>query len=343
MEAMDTRCSSDRPLTLIIVSGSPLALVIFGMPIWYLFIFARYGSALNEADYLRVYGFLYIRDQNEHRYWELVIMAWRALLFVILAHSHSLGSHLQQVMVIAVLSVSLWTHLIAKPFKGESKLNTMEAVSLSSSIFVFFLGLVFEDPKTWDVLRAATAIVLIIVLATIMACFVGSLVRELLKRIGGLLAEWGIEFSNSDPLKGKIILLVMSIPYGFGTQCREEDLQTPWKHPSLSRCICMESQKAIEEGTSAASIPSTVLPCRDATEGKWLCRRIRSQLLKQLARPALNKFLKIPVTNRRDLHLFFVLHWYVIEERDSEFLPFYYVQVFQSVTWHSPQYFPDGW
>ena len=64
----------------------------------------------------------------------------------------------------------------------------------------------------------------IIVLAATMAYFVGSLVRDMLKRIGGLLAEWGIEFSNSDTLKRKIILLVMSIPYGFGTQYREEDL-----------------------------------------------------------------------------------------------------------------------
>lgn len=268
MEDMDIRCYSNRHLLLLIVSGVPLILVIFGLPIWYLFVIIRYGGVLNEAEYLRVYGFLYKPYRPENRYWELMIMARRAFLFVIVAYSHSLGSHLQELMAIAVLSVSLWAHLIATPFKGGRKLNIMEAVSLCSSIFVFFLGLVFEDPKTSDALRAVTSIVLIIAVAATMAYLIWSLVREVFKGIDGLLAEWGIEFSDSDPLIRKILLLVMSIPRDFRKHFYGQNSESDRKHPSLSHAVSMESQKAIEEGKSSAFIPSTELPCGGTAKGK---------------------------------------------------------------------------
>ncbi|MCG8453518.1 MAG: hypothetical protein MI717_10105, partial [Spirochaetales bacterium] len=176
MEDTDITCYSDNHLILLLVGGIPLTLAVLGAPVWLLYVLIRHHDRLDKPEFLGTYGFFYKSYRLERQYWEVVIMGRKALLFAIVAFSHSLGPPLQLLLALGTLFISLIAHLFANPFPEDGpNLHMMEAASLCCSYFVFFAGLIFVDPKTSDIGRIIISVMLLSLLIATMIYLVGNL------------------------------------------------------------------------------------------------------------------------------------------------------------------------
>lgn len=251
MEDTNIRCYSTEHFALLLAGGIPLILAVFGMPIWLLFVLINHSDKLGEAEFMGVYGFLYKSYRGEHRYWEVAIMVRKALLFVIVAFSHSLGPNLQLVLAMGVLFVSLGAHLVANPFVQDGpNLNRMEGIALSCSIFVFFAGLVFSDPKTSDAGRVINTTVLISSLIITIAYLLVHLLLEAFKGIDDLLFKWGVVANGTSPLPKKILLLAGVIMHHLKTSWWQRSSITTRKCCAHKYRVFMESQEMAALGNS---------------------------------------------------------------------------------------------
>ena len=271
IEDTDIRCFSLRHQILLFAGGIPLILAVFGAPAWLLFVLIHHHKRLNEPQFLGTYGFFYRSYRPERQYWEVVIMGRKALLFAIIPFSHSLGPHLQLLIAMAILTISLAIHLFANPFLEDGpNLHIMEAMSLSCSLFVFFVGLVFSDPKTSDAGKLILSIMLLSALIATIVYLVTSLISEIAKGVEGLLEKWGIVIKKTAFLPKKFFLLYRAILIHLKTKFRQQDSPTSYKGTPLSPAVSMESQKIVELGNSVETDPAVVLSESEVTKEKGL-------------------------------------------------------------------------
>lgn len=74
-------------------------------------------------------------------------MARKAVIGVVVVFAYPLGGNLQGVLALGVLLLALVLHMYKQPFRN-TKLNVLEAASLVVSALTFYLGIMFNDPKT---------------------------------------------------------------------------------------------------------------------------------------------------------------------------------------------------
>ena len=270
MEDTNITCYSDDHLVLLLVGAIPLTLVMFGAPVWLLYVLICHHDRLNEPQFLGTYGFFYKSYCHERQYWEVVIMARKVLLFVIIAFSHSLRPPLQLLLALGTLLISLTAHLFANPFLEDgSKLHMMEAASLSCSCFVFFVGLIFVDPKTSDTGRVIISVMLLSLLVATMIYLVGNLLLEFAKGIDGLLNDCSIATNTSIQLDTKVMLLGRVLLVRFKKKLWQQGSSTGPQGQTLVPAISMESQKMVAEGGPIGGSPPIVFSNSEKVDNEY--------------------------------------------------------------------------
>lgn len=269
MEDTDINCSSSQYRILLLAGGIPLILSVFGAPAWLLFVLIHYRERLDEPQFLATYGFFYKSYRSEHKYWEVVIMGRKALLFAIIPFSHSLGPNLQLLMAMGILFISLQAHSIANPFLEDGpNLHRMEAISLSCSILVFFAGLVFTDPKTSDAGRIINSVIILGSSIGTIIYLVASLVLEVVKGMDDLLLKWEIAIDGSTTFPMKIFLLARALLLTLKDGQQHQGSLATHEDLSLAPAVSMESQKMVEAVNLVDSNPSIVFSSGDIAEDK---------------------------------------------------------------------------
>lgn len=110
-------------------------------------------------------GFLYRAYNSRFVYWESVVMLRKALLVVVTAFRYQLGTNIQGIIAISILTFALNVHHVCRPFRKEfSDLNDYESHALLVSFLIFTSGLFFLDPIIPDgVKMMLTAVVFVAV------------------------------------------------------------------------------------------------------------------------------------------------------------------------------------
>ena len=267
MEDTDITCYSNDHLILLLVGGIPLTLAVFGAPIWLLYVLIQHGDKLDQPKFLGTYGFFYKSYCQDHQYWEVVIMGRKAVLFAVITFSHSLGSQLQLLLALGTLFISLLAHVLTNPFlKGGPDLHMMEAASLSSSCFVFFVGLIFVDSKTSNTGRVIISVMIFSLLVFMMIYLVGNLILELNKGTDGVLDDCNIATNTSTHLHRKVLARAFLVK--FRRWLWQRGLSATTKTQDITPSISMESQKMVAAVGSSSGSPSIVFSSDEKVDNK---------------------------------------------------------------------------
>lgn len=208
-EDTDVSCESEQHRTLLLGGAVPLFLVVFGVPLWFLIVLFLQRDKLQDPQMLGTYGFLYHFYTPKRRYWEVAIMARKALLFVIIGLSNRLGPDLQMLLALGVLHISLAAHMWANPFVTDGpNLNRMEGVSISCSILVFFSGLVFRDPDASEAWKIGASAAVIISLLVTLSYLLMQLLFEAVKGLEVHLAKRQIAVKDDATVLAKMVALI---------------------------------------------------------------------------------------------------------------------------------------
>ncbi|GMH45581.1 hypothetical protein BSKO_13538 [Bryopsis sp. KO-2023] len=149
----------------------------FGFPGYLFYVLWGNEERLNDESFAKSYGFLYRAYHNDHVYWEIVVMARKALLGGVVVFAYELGGNLQSVLAVTVLMAALILHLHSQPYREElSQMNHRETLSLCVSVFTYLAGIAFNDDRlpVWSevllsVLLVAATIGLVIYLVLALA------------------------------------------------------------------------------------------------------------------------------------------------------------------------------
>ena len=196
-------------------------------------------------------------------------MGRKALLFAIIAFSHSLGPLLQLLLSLGTLFISLVAHLLANPFlEYGPNLHMMETASLSCSCFVFFVGLIFMDPRSSDAGRIIISVMLLSFLVATMIYLAGNLLLEVAKGIDGMLNDFKITGNTSTHLYTKVLLLGRSVLARFKKRLQQPGLSASPTDQDLAPTLSMESQKVVVAGGSVDDTPSIVFSRSDRVDNE---------------------------------------------------------------------------
>ena len=164
-EDTNIECFSQNHAILAGLLGIPgIVLFLCGVPLYLLILlfYKRRTKQLMEPYMLNTYGFIYQNYKDKFVYWEVVILFRKALIGAVVVFAYPLGSNLQAVMALGILTLALVIHLIATPFK-YLHLNVLEGCSLLVSIFTFYGGVVFSDANTSKNAKVLLTVILVVV------------------------------------------------------------------------------------------------------------------------------------------------------------------------------------
>uniref|UniRef100_A0A061R6Y8 Uncharacterized protein n=2 Tax=Tetraselmis sp. GSL018 TaxID=582737 RepID=A0A061R6Y8_9CHLO len=119
-----------------------------GLPValYLLMEYARVHDLFNNRRFATRFGWLYRRYSNKRYNWELVLMARRGLLILIMVAARSLPS-VQIFLASEVLTLAVAAHCYTQPFISRS-LNQLEVISLVCLMGVLGTGVLFSDDQS---------------------------------------------------------------------------------------------------------------------------------------------------------------------------------------------------
>ena len=164
--ALDTslKCYEGSHIVLTSTAGWPV-LIIFssGLPVFLAYVLIRQRSQepgqnpwLSDAT-----GFLYRAYKERFIFWESVVMLRKAVLTVVVAFSYPLGTNIQGILAVCILTFANYVHGACQPFdEPYSFLNGFETASLVVSQLTFASGLFFNDDRTSDAVKILLTLLL---------------------------------------------------------------------------------------------------------------------------------------------------------------------------------------
>jgi len=130
------KCFERRHALLAGLLGIPgIVFIVFGVPFYLLcfLLYKRSRGKLMDLNVINTYGFIYQNYRKTYVFWEVCILARKALVGAVVVFAYPWGSNLQGVMASGILILALWMRLSAAPFKHNT-LNILEGCSLLVSI-----------------------------------------------------------------------------------------------------------------------------------------------------------------------------------------------------------------
>ena len=164
--ALDTslRCYEGSHAVLAATVGWPLLVIFsFGLPIFlaYLLIRQRSQEPGQNPWLVDATGFLYRAYKERFIFWESIVMFRKAILTVVIAFSYPLGTNIQGILAVCILTFAIYVHVTCRPFdKPYAFLNAFETMSLVVSQLTFASGLFFNDHRTSSAVKILLTLVL---------------------------------------------------------------------------------------------------------------------------------------------------------------------------------------
>ena len=144
-------CFRGSHLTFTVAVSVPLLLfaILFPVLLAILLERARGQDKLSSKWTQETMGLLFIVFDENHVYWDCLILLRKAILSVIIVFAYRLGGNLQGLLVVAVLVIALFVQMYFNPFSQDlGNLNVLESVSLLVSFFTFLCGLVLNSERS---------------------------------------------------------------------------------------------------------------------------------------------------------------------------------------------------
>jgi len=169
-----TVCGSTSHLVMLGFGAVGLALYGVGLPVAF-FLVLRHGETTglkSEDQFLRRFGFLYVDFRQTHFRWELVVLARRFTVIVIMVVSNNVWA--QALFSMLALGACLALQINFSPYL-ETRINVLEGIALASLCFYVLCGTLFTameqggDP-TEDFSTALSYVLLILSLGTVIVC-----------------------------------------------------------------------------------------------------------------------------------------------------------------------------
>ena len=199
--AMDTslKCYEGSHAILASTAGWPIIfLFTFGIPLALAYALLRIENRCPEQDsnglFAEASGFLYRAYKERFFWWESVVMFRKAALTIVVAFSYPLGTNLQGVIAVCLLTFATYFHVLCRPFRDEDDyLNGYETASLFVSVLTFASGLFFNDERTSDVVRVLLTIFLSVAIGGLLCLFAYTLLACVMTHVKAALVDEGIE------------------------------------------------------------------------------------------------------------------------------------------------------
>ena len=144
----------------------------------------------------------------------------------------------------------------------------METASLSCSCFVFFVGLIFMDPRSSDAGRIIISVMLLSLLVATMIYLIGNLLLEVAKGIDGMLDDYKITTNTSTHLHTKVLLLGRAVLARFKKQLQHPGSSATPTDQDLAPALSMESQKVVAAVGSVCGTPPIVFSRSDRVDNE---------------------------------------------------------------------------
>ena len=164
--ALDTslKCYEGSHAVLAATAGWPVLVVFsFGLPAFLAYVLIRQRSQepgqnpwLADAT-----GFLYRAYKERFIFWESIVMLRKAVLTVVVAFSYPLGTNIQGILAVCILTFAYYVHGACQPFdEPYGFLNAFETASLVVSQLTFASGLFFNDDRTSEAVKILLTLLL---------------------------------------------------------------------------------------------------------------------------------------------------------------------------------------
>ena len=161
-QATSVKCFEGSHAILVGVLGLPILLFFtIGFPVllsWKLLGKINRDPS-HESWFMDATAFLYRAYSDKFVYWESLIMFRKALLTIVVAFGYHLGSNLQAILAVCILTTALYLHTICHPFRDEfASLNVYEEAVLFFSNITFVMALLFNDERIGNALRVLLSV-----------------------------------------------------------------------------------------------------------------------------------------------------------------------------------------
>ena len=148
----------------------------------------------HESWFMDATAFLYRAYADRFVYWESLVLFRKALLTIVVAVGYHLGSNLQAILAVCILTTALYLHTICHPFRNEfAGLNVYEEAVLFFSNITFVMALLFNDDRIGNALRVVLSVLFFL-------------------SICGLLAFLGFVFSQATFAYMRVVLEIEEVP-----------------------------------------------------------------------------------------------------------------------------------
>ncbi|GMH45564.1 hypothetical protein BSKO_13521 [Bryopsis sp. KO-2023] len=190
--------------------GLPVLLFYsFGFPGYLFYVLWGNKEKLNDESFARSYGFLYRAYHIKYVYWEIVIMARKALLVGVVVFIYELGGNLQSVFAVMVLMAALVLHLISQPYREElSQMNHRETLSLCVSVYTYLVGIAFNDSRLPAWSKIMLSVLLLVAIISLVIYLLCALAAESARHLKSVLEEREVTVPENATTWQKMRLLV---------------------------------------------------------------------------------------------------------------------------------------
>ena len=164
--ALDTslKCYKGSHAVLASTAGWPVLVIFsFGLPAVLAYVLIRQRSQDPDQNpwLADATGFLYRAYKERFIFWESVVMLRKAVLTVVVTFSYPLGTNIQGILAVCILTLAIYVHVSCRPFaEPYGFLNAFETASLVVSQLTFASGLFFNDDRTSDAVKILLTVLL---------------------------------------------------------------------------------------------------------------------------------------------------------------------------------------
>ena len=173
-QATTVKCYGPFHAPLAITLGWPVLIAFtIGFPLfmsWKL-LKSRNAEYSRESWFMDSTAFFYRAYADKFIYWESLVLARKALLTIVVAMGHDLGSNLQTLLAVCILTTALYIQTASHPFRPEfASLNQYEEAALFVSNGTFVLALFFNDDRLGHVVRVLLSMLFFVLICGLF-CF----------------------------------------------------------------------------------------------------------------------------------------------------------------------------
>lgn len=172
-----------------------------------------------ESQYFRSSTFLYVAYKPKFAYWEMVILTRKALLVAVTVLCVPLGSNLQGILAVLVMTAALSIQLYAMPYKEEvNRMNYREALSLCISGMIYIFSLALNDEHISGAVKTVSSVVIISVSFAFVASQLVLMVTECARHIDTILVTKFIEHPSGSTATQKAWIICKHYWSKYGLQ-----------------------------------------------------------------------------------------------------------------------------